>query len=297
MMTTTTKNDNRVAPGFEAGAADTSSLFFEPVEIKSIANKIAICASTSKYDLVSVLSTINFDVRDKRLHVCATDGSRLAHGEFRASGIYSSFNKNVPAKEFITASRAASAKKMGFYLVVRDSVFVIHDHDYNQLASGNLIEGRYPRYVELFPDESKLQSINLLNIKSAMRFGSHSPVEALAEAAEQIEQASYIPENKKDSAKHGLITLNFSRNEKRALEVDCNITMVHDFFEYKRTVLVNDEDRLLDRFKVTFCAKFLVQALNHDHDITMFYSAPLNPVVFRYKASSIRHLLMPVQIK
>lgn len=281
----------------KAGAADTSCLFFEPVKIKAIANKIAVCASTSKYDITSVLSAINLDVRDGQLHVCATDGSRLAHGEFKASGIYSSFNVNIPAKEFLAASRAATAKKAGFYVVVKASAFVIHDHDYNQLAAGNLIEGQYPRYMELFPDEKALNSIELLNFKAAMRFGSHTPVKRLIEAAEQIERASYVAKTEKDSAKHGIVTLNFSQNEKRALEVDCDITMSHDYFEYKRSVLVNDKDGLLDRFKVTFCAEFLAQALNHDRNITMLYSTPLKPIMFRYEASSIRHLLMPVQAR
>lgn len=285
---------SRVPEQLMAGAAQTKSLYFEPKQIADIANKIATCAALNKSDQTSILRSVNFKVDNGDAFVCATDGSRLAYGTFKASGIFDVFNVNIPAKDIIAAGRATSAKRGGFYLVVLGTSFAIHDHDYLQLASGEIVAGEYPRYMELFPLRGDMKTVEIMHAKSAMRFGSHTAIERLVESAEQIEKACYVAETKRDSAKHGVIVLNFEPSTDKS-EITCDVTMKHDYFSYNRNLLINDRERLLDRFKVAFCAKYLAEALDHNACVTMFYTAPLKPVIFEYNGSTVRHMLMPIQ--
>jgi DNA polymerase III sliding clamp (beta) subunit (PCNA family) len=154
--------------------------------------------------------------------------------------------------------------------------------------------GEYPRYLELFPARESLNTIEIMHVKSAMRFGSHTAVETLVESAEQIERACYVAETKNESAKHGIIELCFEPVIGKS-EIEAHVSMSHAHFNYKRNILVNDREYLSERFKIAFNAKYLTQALDHDTTVTMAYSKPLKPVVFTYVGSTVRHLLMPIQ--
>lgn len=278
----------------------TKTVFLSAIDLAQIVDMIVPCADLSEYGSTSVLGYVNFKITDGGLlKVCATDGSRLAVGGFVASAIADDFNYNIPASAFAAIRKLKKSDlQFGFYLIVDPSEnnaparYSLQLHKY--VISGDCHTGDYPRYEELIPRDFK-QSIDILNVKSAMRFGSHSPVESLVEHAKSIEKASYKPETKKDNAKHGIIELTIGRRDNDVPGAQCDIAMAHDYFSYKASVTLNDTETPLDRIYLAFCAKFLAGALDCDASVTLNYNGELKPVLFTYAGIPVKHLLMPIQ--
>ena len=285
----------------------TKTVFLSAIDLAQIVDMIVPCADLSEYGSTTVLGYVNFKITDgKLLKVCATDGSRLAVGDFIASYLADTFDYNIPASAFAAIRKLKKSDlQFGVYLVVDPSEnnaparYSLQLHKYvtdysKEIIGGECRTGDYPRYEELMPRDFK-QSIDILNVKSAMRFGSHSPVESLVEHAKSIEKASYKPETKKDNAKHGIIELTIGRRDNDVLGAQCDIAMAHDYFSYKASVTLNDTETPLDRIYLAFCAKFLAGALDCDASVTLNYNGELKPVVFTYAGIPVKHLLMPIQ--
>lgn len=284
---------------------ETKTLFINDKDLIDVLEKIAPCAEKS--GMGSILECVNFQVRAGLLHVCATDGSRLAHGSIPFSGIGADgLNVNIPYTAFTPVAKLSKAEKQaGIYIMIDPDgnnkfSFSIQTHKdvtrYDKaLSSGACVGGEYPRYPELFPKNFK-QSIAILNVKSAMRFGSHTGLETLIGHARNIEKACYKPETKKDSAKHGIIELTIDRRDNNVLGANCDIAMQHEYFSYKASMVLNDLETPLDRIYLAFCSKYLIDALDHNTGVTLNYNDELKPVVFTYEGSAVRHLLMPVKM-
>ncbi len=278
----------------------TKTLFLSAINLAQIVDMIVPCASLSEYDPTTVLGCVNFKITDGGLlKVCATDGSRLAVGSFVASAIADDFNYNIPASAFAAIRKLKKSDlQFGFYLIVDPSEnnaparYSLQLHKY--VISGDCHTGDYPRYEELMPRDFK-QSVVISNVKSAMRFGSHTGLETLIGHARNIEKACYKPETKKDNAQHGIIELTIDRRDNDVLGANCDIAMQHEYFSYKASMVLNDLETPLDRIYLAFCAKFLAGALDCDASVTLNYNGELKPVVFTYAGIPVKHLLMPIQ--
>lgn len=285
----------------------TKTVFLSAIDLAQIVDMIVPCASLSEYDPTTVLGCVNFKITEgKLLKVCATDGSRLAVGDFIASYIADTFNYNIPASAFAAIRKLKKSDlQFGIYLIVDPSEnnaparYSLQLHKYvteysKEIIGGECRTGDYPRYEELIPRDFK-QSIDILNVKSAMRFGSHTGLETLIGHARNIEKACYKPETKKDSAKHGIIELTIDRRDNDVLGANCDIAMQHEYFSYKASMVLNDLETPLDRICLAFCSKYLIDALDHNTGVTLNYNGELKPVVFTYAGIPVKHLLMPIQ--
>lgn len=279
----------------------TKTVFINAVDLAQIVDMIVPCADLSEYGSTSVLGYVNFKITDGGLlKVCATDGSRLAVGSFVASAIADDFNYNIPASAFAAIRKLKKSDlQFGFYLIVdpgennAPSRYSLQLHKY--VISGDCHTGDYPRYEELMPRDFK-QSVVISNVKSAMRFGSHTGLETLIGHARNIEKACYKPETKKDNAQHGIIELTIDRRDNDVLGANCDIAMQHEYFSYKASMVLNDLETPLDRIYLAFCSKYLIDALDHNTGVTLNYNDEVKPVVFTYEGSAVRHLLMPVKM-
>lgn len=285
--------------------SETKTLFINDKDLVDVLEKIAPCAEKSGTG--TILECVNFQVKAGLLHICATDGSRLAHGSIPSYGIDTDgLNVNIPASAFAPVAKLSKAEKQaGIYIMIDSdgnnkfsfSIQARKDvSNYDKaLSSGACMGSEYPRYPELFPKDFK-QSIAIMHVRSAMRFGSHTGLEALISHARNIEKACYKPETKKDSAKHGIIELTIGRRDNDLLGANCDIAMQHEYFSYKASMVLNDLETPLDRIYLAFCSKYLIDALDHNTDVTLNYNDELKPVVFTYEGSAVRHLLMPVKM-
>lgn len=272
--------------------------------IEEIGRLILPCTDKSKY-ANGLLKCVNFKLTAPseakygyKLEVAATDGSRLAHTTYTVNrfGAHEA-DFNIPGDALMKLTAKKKAELVDGALITLDleaKAFHIRLNNLTIVAAGQLETRDYPRYASLFPKDYK-QSVTIDNVKSATRYGSHTPIDRLVETLKQIEKASYKPETKKDNAKHGIATLNFSANEKTPYHAEVTVGMVHDLFSCNSTMLINDDEYITDRIKIAFCSKFLIEALNHDGWVTMNYNGELKPVVFTYCGSNVRYLLMPIK--
>lgn len=268
--------------------------------IEEIGRLILPCTDKSEY-ANELLKCVNFKLTAPseakygyKLEVAATDGSRLAHTTYtvnRFGAHEADFNIPGEALKLLTSKKKSELSDGALIaLDLTAKAFQIRLNNLTIVATGQLETREYLRYFELFPKDYK-QSVTIT------RYGSHTPIERLVETLKQIEKASYKPETKKDNAKHGIATLNFSANEKTPYHAEVTVGMVHDLFNCSSTLLINDDEYITDRIKIAFCSKFLIEALNHDGWVTMHYNGELKPAVFTYCGSNVRLLLMPIQVR
>lgn len=236
--------------------------------------------STSKFDITSILSGVNFVIYDDKFELGATDGSRLA----RYIGNQSNKGKKkekqdkksvvIPFRAMAELERLMSSFCEGnedIQFSFSQGQIIFQNNDFT--ISTRLIEGNFPEYENLIPKEQPNKAI----------FNRIELLNSLERVA--------ILSNERTS----VVKLSFKKNGKNVL-LSANSP---DYGNAKDEIEVNYKG---DELEIAFNYRYLSEALRNlnSQEVVLELGSSLSPILLKLDKEEdfdYNYLIMPVQMR
>jgi DNA polymerase-3 subunit beta len=229
--------------------------------------------SSSKYDLNNILGGILFSYREedgkKIFEVATTDGNRLSSYEYELdeqAGKLEQAEVVIPAKVILDVQKIIESSvddEISISFLNNQVIFFTQD----RYIISRLIEGSYPRYKQLIPDnQDKLAQINTKQFISCL--------ERVATMANEITN---------------LVKLTFKDNK---LYIQSSN---QDYGQAEDDMAIHYEG---DELSIFFNVKYLIEPIKHidSEEIVISMSGSVNPALIKPKsAENYIHLVMPIK--
>lgn len=118
--------------------------------------------SVSKFDTTSVLSGINFEIRDGEFELGSTDGSRLARyiGRIKEGSKKEKTSVVVPGRAISELERLINVFKEGneeILIYIKSGQIIFKNNDFS--LSSRLIDSKFPAYDKLIPKKQESKAV------------------------------------------------------------------------------------------------------------------------------------------
>lgn len=248
-----------------------------------------VAPMAAQYDNGSVLGAVVLDTDKDRLAFGATDGSRMSYQQTSAKLYEPAKSKldmlmegykltnMLPADKLLTAFKGM--KNFGhikIFLPFDDSkqwILATENHDY--VVSLMQVAGQYPRYKELFPEDSKL-----------VTYADFDTL-ALMQAAESVKAFNGKKDRTKIVLLNGLNVASQCDPENKEHYVSCDIAGNTDYD--KLPLIALSYEYLIQWLKPSKLNAMRLKILSESLNAETY----VKPLIFEDK--QVKHLLMPVQ--
>lgn len=253
----------------EKGISINRDMFLSAISLTTFA--------VSRFDTTSVLSGINFEIREGEFEVGATDGSRLARYIGKVKGLKklkgSESSVVIPQRAMEELEKLIRSFKEGneeVFIYFKPGQVIFSNNDF--LLSTRLIDSKFPAYDKLIPKEQKY--------KVKLHRG---------ELLSALERVAVLSNERTNVVKMEL------KKGKSTLKLNANSP------DYGNATDEISADYTGDDIEVAFNYRYLTEMLRNldQSEISLELESSLSPVLLRLdgEAFDYTYLVMPVQLR
>jgi DNA polymerase-3 subunit beta len=261
--------------GSEQNDDDFQEFILSPSDLlTAIKNTVFACSTDESKQ---VLTGINFDISSERLKVAATDGHRLAvisitPDELELKSENEGTIITIPAKILKELERILGDKSLESIKLIEGNG-VLHFQTITTKLVCRILDGQYPKYQQLIPDDNQFSTLITLDRKALIK---------------SIEKASVILDSPE-----GLIDLSFDHNNQQ-LELSTQTKEVGGCSESLPVQISGDLD------SISFRCKYFLEGLKtiDSTEVQIKLTDKTGPcIIIPLSNLDMLYLLMPVQMR